>query len=738
MVWVKENKVSIMVVYLNLIFVFRVMSLCYRIQGFNYILVTLVYFVTVTFYWFYSSILKRFLYKLFFFSALIFILTIWVYFKRQIVLEYILINFIGNFDSINVLLYKGAVTPFNLYKPYIILLLPLTSIMILALYIKGISEALLGFNLSVLLFFWYLQYLEEVRSQLFIFLALSAATYAVNNHTLYTNKMRMKGINILVSSRNVLFEAVIYSLLISLVVLFLPQHYKGKYSQEAVDRWSNPFGQDLKESIGKAKRGSYGLSTSGYNNSEKTLGGPLVLSSELAFQVKGEKAHYLRGDVKEVYTGRSWVKGEQNYEVRPDVSNSDLNRFIENELGQYSGMDKVTITITPQKIVTNTLFVPNFVSKVTADKGNVYYESNGNTFINSGKVTKPYDVEFYDPEQVEEYLNGAFQRKDIEVNRIKSERYLQIPDEVSLRTVELVYNLVKDCETNFEKVEVIRDYLSKSFPYSLEVSQVPPEQEFLDYFLFKEKKGYCTYFATAMTMMCRIAGIPARYVEGFKMPLNSVDGIFNVTNEQAHAWCEVLYDDKPEIWIIKDCSPTPQEERERIALEEASKPDDTEENSTPEVPENNTPEKQEETVEVEQGSSSEKLQKEVHYKNTASMLVISILPIYILARIILFIIRRKRLLKAKSNIPLYNYSLKRLKRLGFKKRDTVTDRDFFDVFQDINFRMLMKSLVESVYGEFYGKHEPEYVNKNEIYQALESFIRHRQNIFVYLIKKYLI
>jgi hypothetical protein len=738
MVWLKENRLNIIVVYLNLIFVFRVISICYRIKDFNYGMVTLVYFIAVSTYWFYSDILKKLIYKLFFSSALIFILAQIVYYKRQIMLKYIVENFMGNFYSINELLYKGSTTPFYLYKPYVFLLLPLISLLLLKLYTKSISEAVIGFNLLLLLLFWYLEYIEEVKSQLFIFLVLSAATYAVSNHTKFINNMKAKGINILISSRNVLFEVIIYSLIISLIVLFLPQHYRGKYTEETLDKLTNPFGMDLEASIGKAKQGSYGISVSGYNNSDKTLGGPLVLNSELAMQVKGEKAYYLRGDMKEIYTGRSWIKGQRNYEVRSDISSSDLNRFIENELGEYPGMDKITITITPEKLVTNTLFVPNYVSKVSSTKGDVYYESRGNTFINSGKVTKPYSIEFYDPDRVDEYLNAAFQRRDIEVDRIKSEAYLQVPEEVSLRTVELVYNIVKDYETNFEKVEAIRNYLSKNFSYSLEVSPVPPDKEFLDYFLFTEKKGYCTYFATAMTIMCRIAGIPARYVEGFKMPQNSEDGIFNITNEQAHAWSEVLYDNDPEIWVIKDCSPTPQEERERLAREELSNPTVPEQNNVPAVPNNKAIEEQKNQEQVDAPSINEELKQETSFKPLAATVVLSILAIYIIIRIVFFIMKRRYILRAKSNIPLYNYSLKRLKKAGIRKEDTMTDRDFIAVFEDAGFMKLMKLLVESVYGEFYGSHEPVNLNKAEVYEALESYIRQRQNLFVYLMKKVII
>ena len=39
--------------------------------------------------------------------------------------------------------------------------------------------------------------------------------------------------------------------------------------------------------------------------------------------------------------------------------------------------------------------------------------------------------------------------------------------------------------------------------------------DYISYFLAKNKKGYCTHFASAGTMILRYMGIPARYVEGY-------------------------------------------------------------------------------------------------------------------------------------------------------------------------------------------------------------------------------
>ena len=67
-------------------------------------------------------------------------------------------------------------------------------------------------------------------------------------------------------------------------------------------------------------------------------------------------------------------------------------------------------------------------------------------------------------------------------------------------------------------------------------------KRFCRLFLFDSKQGYCTYYATAMTILVRSLGIPARYVEGYCLTSDTWEGKnrYMVTNEQAHAWTKFI------------------------------------------------------------------------------------------------------------------------------------------------------------------------------------------------------
>lgn len=103
-------------------------------------------------------------------------------------------------------------------------------------------------------------------------------------------------------------------------------------------------------------------------------------------------------------------------------------------------------------------------------------------------------------------------------------------------------------------IEGIVKSLSSGLTYSLE-AEIPEEgDEFVGWFL-GQGKGYCTFFATAVTVMARQAGIPARYVEGFLVPATEPGKKTRqtLTGERAHAWAELWLEGIG--WIPVDATP---------------------------------------------------------------------------------------------------------------------------------------------------------------------------------------
>ena len=93
------------------------------------------------------------------------------------------------------------------------------------------------------------------------------------------------------------------------------------------------------------------------------------------------------------------------------------------------------------------------------------------------------------------------------------------------------------------KVRAIESRLRDGYLYSLHPGLAADGNQ-LAHFLFESKKGYCSYFAFAMTLMCRSIGIPARVAVGFFVdPSQEVLNFYEVRAFQAHAWVEVWFGD---------------------------------------------------------------------------------------------------------------------------------------------------------------------------------------------------
>ncbi len=99
---------------------------------------------------------------------------------------------------------------------------------------------------------------------------------------------------------------------------------------------------------------------------------------------------------------------------------------------------------------------------------------------------------------------------------------------------------VKDAGSDVEKLRAIENALSR-LTYTLVPGKLPKSVgdggDFLDYFLLESRKGYCTYFATAFVLLARAEGIPARYVQGYCVPIGK-QGEAAVYSHMAHAWPE--------------------------------------------------------------------------------------------------------------------------------------------------------------------------------------------------------
>jgi len=119
-------------------------------------------------------------------------------------------------------------------------------------------------------------------------------------------------------------------------------------------------------------------------------------------------------------------------------------------------------------------------------------------------------------------------------------RYTQVSGSVDPRVRELAERWTRDEETPYRKIYALqRHFLDGSFLYSTEVEPKADADALLE-FLTTSRRGFCQQFATAMAIMVRELGYPARVAVGYRSGTFK-DGVFTVQTKDAHAWAEVFF-----------------------------------------------------------------------------------------------------------------------------------------------------------------------------------------------------
>ncbi|MBI2848519.1 MAG: transglutaminase domain-containing protein [Chloroflexi bacterium] len=121
------------------------------------------------------------------------------------------------------------------------------------------------------------------------------------------------------------------------------------------------------------------------------------------------------------------------------------------------------------------------------------------------------------------------------------DRYLQLPPTVPDRVKRLAAEITSGLENAYEKASALETYLRR-FPYTTRIPPLPANTDGADYFLFTLKRGYCNNYATAMAVMLRSQGIPARLSSGYVTgDFDEAKGGWVVRETHAHTWVEVFF-----------------------------------------------------------------------------------------------------------------------------------------------------------------------------------------------------
>ena len=243
---------------------------------------------------------------------------------------------------------------------------------------------------------------------------------------------------------------------------------------------------------------------------------------------------YLRGRSGARYTGSAWTAfaGEtyqgMDFSMYPmNIAPHCFERYPTN-----------SVVIDPRPSASNFVFTPynldveNMPGLVPVQ--DLFYElsdSGSYSFIYADLAGAPlYDFAMELEEGFEAY------------DRFVMDQYLQVPEELRTSLEDLTAFLRDGVESESDLIQQVVSFLS-SYQYTLTPGAVPRGEDFVEYFLFQNRQGYCVHFASAATVLLRTLGIPARYAEGYAVAAEDFgsDGWAHVTDRRGHAWVEVYY-----------------------------------------------------------------------------------------------------------------------------------------------------------------------------------------------------
>ncbi len=308
-----------------------------------------------------------------------------------------------------------------------------------------------------------------------------------------------------------------------------------------------------------------------YPNGISQLGGVAKPTNHPVMEVHTDATLYLRGAVKDEYTGRTWLDskagGRRYLYISPQHTALRASLFDMNlpkaEFAQSTLMQEKTITIKMVSDSASTVFLPQRLRGLEMLSSSMvpYFNSASEVFITRDlaqgdmyRVNAPAIMA--GDAGLSTMISACRSEQDPNATGVY-QHYTKLPDHLEKQVFELAQRMTAGAENPYEIALAIQTYLQHYYKYTLEPRPVQGNVDFVSYFLLKGKEGYCTYFASAMTVLCRMMDLPARYVEGYIARPNA-DGLAYVTGLDAHAWTEVYFEGFG--WVTFDATPPRQQD----------------------------------------------------------------------------------------------------------------------------------------------------------------------------------
>lgn len=393
------------------------------------------------------------------------------------------------------------------------------------------------------------------------------------------------------------------------IVLALLLPYGPPLLEDPYALWKKSRGEEVPAFLGdkgfKSVAESSKNKQSGYSRSSEVLGGGFNFNYETVMEIFTPQKSYWRGETINYYNGKGWIDTLEQDIASPIMPQEKLPFLTSRPLAELKDIEVNVrvLSATPYPV----LFHPNEpkqIKEVVYALDQSLFSSSSTPNTMQAKNTNMSGSIIYNEERMESPPGVKQLQKDntitfdregsrisypiaysvtSEVLVLDTEKlvlaearhedsslhtlYTALPPELPQEVKDLATLITSEAKSDYERAKLIENYLKLNYAYDNQPNEerITGEQnDFVYNFLFELYEGYCDYFSTAMAVMAKSLGMPARWVKGFssgvnlseqisqQVPMSFEDaeqikfelsgGTYNVRNADAHSWVEIYFE----------------------------------------------------------------------------------------------------------------------------------------------------------------------------------------------------
>lgn len=304
----------------------------------------------------------------------------------------------------------------------------------------------------------------------------------------------------------------------------------------------------------------FSISAYGFQTESGRLGGPVLLNHDTVLRVTTSTPVFLRGSTFSIYTGSSWQRADSSaYRfgsgfwrlLRQQIFGLNIPDDSASRAFRREYLRRTTIEVEPLKAGMSTIFISGRVSGLSLAENidfPAYFNTLSDVFVLGGL---PRSYKYTVTSEIFARSQAGFDQALLLIeNNLTDDNwpaierdYLQLPEDLPASVNQAAREAVSDAASPYAKAVALESYFRQGFVYTLTPDQPSEQDDFVASFL-ETRAGYCVHFASAMVIMARTQGIPARLAEGFilKPAEGSSSGVnWMAAGNTAHAWAELYF-----------------------------------------------------------------------------------------------------------------------------------------------------------------------------------------------------